>query len=352
VLRHSGFIPLARPILEGNEKKYVLEALDSGWLTYRGRFDQEFERAASAFLDRPALATSSGCGALHVALLANGIGPGAEVAVPNLTFGATASMVLAAGATPVLMDVDADTWGLSRTQLRRRKTRRMRAVMPVHLYGEDAGDFRDFGMRVIEDACEAFGMVPPYGHVSCYSFYGNKSITCGEGGLIAGDLRDALQWRNGGFDATYRHIVPGLNYRMTNLQAAVALAQLERAKELIGARLRNAEHYRAELPGRGKWLFVVRTENPQALGQYLGKLGIETRPVFPPLHRTPAFRKYADGRAFPVSDDIWQHGLCLPTGPHVSPEQIAFIIRAIKEHEKPRHLRKPAIRDRRVAAVT
>lgn len=334
-------IALSSPVLLGKERQYVEEAISTGWLTHRGRFESEFEKAASAFLGVPCLATSSGTGALHIALLSLGVGPKDEVILPNLTFGATASVVLAVGATPVLVDVDRDTWGLSRANLWKRMTKRTRAIIPVNLYGEDAGDYRQLGVPVIEDGCESFGLVPPRGRLTCYSLYGNKMITCGEGGLVAGDLEGVAAWRDGGFDDEYRCHVPGLNYRMSNLQAAVALAQMERAPELIAARLRCVEQYRASLPGRGKWLFVHETPNPRALGAYLKEHGIETRPVFTPLHRSPAFRHYASGN-YKVSDEIWASGLCLPTGAHLTQEEVANVITKIKTYDGNNHLRRTA----------
>src|SRR5260221_435510 len=171
------------------------------------------------------MATSSGHGALHIALLSIGIGPGDEVIVPDLTFGATASVVAAVGAKPVFVDVSPHTWGLDRELVKEKMTRKTRAIIPVHLYGEDAGDFRDLGV-VIEDACESLGFVPMRGLMTCYSFYGNKIITTGEGGMVCGYLGSAREWRNGGFGKDYLCQCPGLNYRMRNLQPAVGLAQL------------------------------------------------------------------------------------------------------------------------------
>lgn len=331
-------IPLAEPVLAGNEKKYVNEALDTGWLTHAGRFEAAFEKAASDFLGRPCIATSSGTGALHCALLALGIGPKDEVLIPNLTFGATASVVLAVGATPVLVDVDPDTWGMVLKDLWKRCNKKTRAIIPVNLYGEDAGEFSHFGVPVVEDACESFGILKPRGRMACYSLYGNKMITCGEGGLICGELGNARAWRDGGFDSEYRQDVPGLNYRMTNLQAAVALAQIERAPQLLTARASNVERYKASLPGRGRWLFVVETDNPRELASHLRANGIETRPVFTPLHRSPAFRHFASGN-YKGSDHIWSSGLCLPTGPHMTEEKIDHVIRTIKAHDGHNHLR-------------
>src|SRR5690348_16918585 len=164
-------ISLSSPDSSDREKAYVKEALDSGYITHRGRFEKDFEAAFGRHFGVSALACSSGTGALHMALLALGVGRGDEVIVPDLTFGATASVVLACGATPVLVDIDPETWGLSKRDLYKRFTKKTRAIIPVHLYGEDAGDYSEYGIPVIEDACEALGYVPMRGTMTCFSFY-------------------------------------------------------------------------------------------------------------------------------------------------------------------------------------
>jgi perosamine synthetase len=166
-------------------------------------------------------------------------------------------------------------------------------------------------------------MVPQRGAMTCYSFYGNKTITTGEGGMLCGEFGDAKLWRDGGFDEAYVNIVAGLNYRMSNLQAAVGLAQLERFDDLLEMRLNNARRYAAKLAGRGKWLFVATVRNPKLVQQRLKASGIDSRPVFTPLHLSPAFK--CDG-SFENSERIWRHGLCLPTGPHLSTEQQKQIV--------------------------
>lgn len=235
------------------------------------------------------------------------------------------------GARPVFVDVDPETWGIDRKRVLVAINKKTRAIIPVHLYGEDAGDFSQFGIPVIEDACEALGTVPIRGQMACYSFYGNKTITTGEGGMLCGDFGDAGEWRDGGFDKDYRNIVPGLNYRMSNMQAAVGLAQLERFDELLGKRLANAKLYSERLKGRGKWLFAVETKDPIGLGKFLKTKGVETRSVFTPLHRSPAFKPYAKGK-FRVSEWIWENHLLLPTGPHVTTDQTIKISEWVNEH--------------------
>ena len=251
--------------------------------------------------------------------------------VPALTFGATASVVLAVGARPVLVDVDRASWGLDKNRIFNVLTRRTRAILPVHLYGEDAGAYGQFGIPVIEDACESLGIVPIRGQMAAYSFYGNKCLTTGEGGMLCGDYGNAESWRDGGFDQNYRNTVPGLNYRMSNLQAAVGLAQLERFDELLEKRLANARRYSEALPGRGKWLFCVETRDPIGLAGFLKENGIETRPVFTPLHLSPAFRHLARGK-YKVAEEIWMNHLALPTGPHLQEQEQERVVSLVTEH--------------------
>jgi perosamine synthetase len=323
--------PLACPDLRGNELKYLTECIETGYVTHAGRFEKDFEDAFSKRFNTPAIATSSGTGALHLALLSLGIGPGDEVIVPDLTFGATAAAVCAVGAKPVLVDVDPETWGIDRTRVLAHLNKKTRAIIPVHLYGTDAGDFTQFGIPVIEDSCESLGFVPIRGDMACFSFYGNKGMTTGEGGMLCGKFGNAKLWRDGGFDSEYRNIVPGLNYRMSNMQAAVGLAQLERFDEMHEKRALNAKRYAEALPGRGNWLFVVQCEDSLGLAASLKVAGIDTRPVFTPLHRSPAFRQYARGR-YKNSDEVWERGLCLPTGPHLTQEKQDEVISLANIH--------------------
>lgn len=322
-------IPLAEPSLSGNEREYLLKAFDSGYLTHNGEWEDRFEEQFGKWIGRPALATSSGTGALHVALLSLGVGHGDEVICPALTFGASASVIVACGAKPVFVDVQ-ENGCIDWSHAHRRVNKRTKAILSVHLYGVDACT-EDSYVPVIEDACESLGMVEPKGHCSAYSFYGNKPITTGEGGMLVGNLGNARKYRDGGFTNTYDMEVPGLNYRMTNLQAAVGCAQLERIDDLVGKRLANAAFYQKHLKGFGRWLFVAEVDNPVVVANHLKEHGIDTRPVFRPLHLTKAFR--TDGK-FKRSEKIWETGICLPTGPHVTQEQQEKIVELVNESRK------------------
>jgi perosamine synthetase len=314
-------IPLAKPDLQGNEKKYLLEAFDSGYLSHQGAFEDRFEREFSAWIGKPSIATSSGTAALHLALLSMGIGRGDEVIVPTMTFGATGSVVKNVGAWLTLVDGD---FGMDWEQVRKKITFRTKAIIVVHLYGETCEIPSDITVPIIEDSCEALWIRPR--NIGCYSFYGNKVITTGEGGMLVGAGESAKLWRDGGFDSEYSMQVAGLNYRLTNLQAAIGCAQLERADKLIGLRFENAAFYGRHLKGRGKWLFVVETPSPKELAKHLKEHGIDTRPVFTPLHLSTAFQQEG---YFPKAEKMWKNGLCLPTGPHVTQTDLKRICELI-----------------------
>ncbi len=320
-------IPIAKPDLAGNELKYVTDAVKSGWLTHRGKYEPLFEKALTAYLGKPTIATSSGTGALHLALLALGIGPHDEVIVPNLTFAAPASAVLAVGARPVLVDVRRDQPTLDWYEVKAKVNHKTKAIIPVHLFGEDA-DVKYFrNAAIIEDACEAFGYIKPRGDFFCLSFYGNKIITTGEGGALTGpDLTIAAKYRDGGFNQEYYHDTPGLNYRMTNLQAAVGCAQIERIQSILDARNKVLEIYKS-LPGVGKWLRVVTTDRPEHLRSYLKAHGVETRPMFYPLHLMPPYKQYG---GFPNSEYWWKNSVLLPVT--VTEDQAHFIVEKVNEH--------------------
>lgn len=331
------FIPLAQPDLSGNEIAYVNEALRDGWISSSAeKFHGMFERMLSGFFGRPALATNCGTSAITLALMCAGVRPGDEVILPALTFGSPASAVRMLGAKVVFADVD-ETGCLDPICADRATTAKTRVIMPTHLYGNRA--YVDYDTTVIEDSCEAFGIVPSTAEYSCYSFFANKFITTGEGGCLVSDrIALARELRDGGFDEDYSMIYPGLNFCMTNLQAALGVAQMERVHELLRIRRINAKQYAGRLPGFGHWLYVAFVNDPQAMRAELKELGVETRRAFCPLHLSPAF---GTTQSFPHAENIWRHGLCLPTGPHVTPGQIDYISERIKSSTAGTRLTKP-----------
>lgn len=356
-------IPVYRPALEGNERRYVEECLDSTWISSKGRFLEDFERSFAAYTgNRHAAAVCNGTVALHVALVALDIGRGDEVIVPTLTYIASVNAIAHAGAAPVFVDSLPDTWQMDPDDVRRRITPRTRAIMAVHLYGHpcdmDAimAIAREHRLLVIEDCAEAFGAryggrhVGTFGDAATYSFFGNKTITTGEGGMVVTD-DDAIHERvvhlkGQGLarDREYWHDVIGYNYRMTNVCAAIGLAQLERADELL-ARKRDIAAWYAEslrtaavtLQGtagdvtHAHWMCSLLVDTAAQRDPLRAELlggGVETRPTFHPAHTMPM---YAGGDArHPVAEDIAARGINLPSWPGLTRPQVGGICDTIR----------------------
>ncbi|HEX2116898.1 MAG TPA: aminotransferase class I/II-fold pyridoxal phosphate-dependent enzyme [Alphaproteobacteria bacterium] len=362
-------IPVAEPALLGNELKYVTECITTNWISSQGSFVRRFETEFAARLGVPhALAVSNGTVALHLALKAFEIGPGDEVIVPDLTFAATINSVLHAGATPVIVDVDPLTWNIDPAAIAAVITPRTRAIMPVHLYGQPADMDAIMALAerhaliVIEDAAEAAGALHKgrpcgsIGHAGTFSFFSNKVITTGEGGMVV--LRDeraaerARRLRDHGMSAAkrYWHDEVGFNYRLTNLQAAIGCAQLEQFDGFLQRKLAIAQAYRARLERVGGlrlpaeidgmrnsyWMVSLIAElegtglDRDAFMARLGKAGIETRPLFYPLHEMPPYRAYAGNRAFPNATHLSAHGLSLPSGVTLKDAQLDYVCGVIE----------------------
>lgn len=353
-------IPVSQPDLSGNEKKYVLEAINSSWISSSGKFVDRFEDEFAKRCNAMACATvCNGTVALHLALEALGIGPGDEVIVPALTFVATANAVTYTGATPVIVDVDPMTWCMHRRRFEEAITKRTRAVIPVHLYGHPA-DMNSISeiahehkLFVVEDAAEAHGAlcfgkrVGSLGDLATFSFYGNKILTSGEGGAItipeSSRLRDKIRLLRGqGMDPDrrYYHSVVGYNYRLTNVACAILCAQLERMDTMLKRRAEIAMHYRQELDGLtqlrrdAQWAvtadwtmpIVVTRRRDDVVASLHGR-AIDTRPFFVPLHSLPP---YADGRRLKVAEDLGSSGLCLPMYPTMTDSEVECVIDGVK----------------------
>lgn len=363
--------PLAMPDLSGNEEQYVLEALRSTWISSSGPFLDMFEREFAALCHtRTAVSVCNGTAALHLLLLAMGVRPGDEVLVPALTYVATANAVRYVGAEPVFVDIDPTTWCLDPAALEASITRRTRGIIAVHLYGHPA-DMDAInqvagihGLWVIEDAAEAhFARYKgrPTGSLASaatFSFYGNKILTCGEGGAITLDnpqLEARIRTlRSQGADAQrpYYFPVTGYNFRLTNVAAAILCGQLERHDAILDRRNRIFRSYQellAGIPGVGfqpvadwaepaPWLFSITIDEEEygrsrdAVMAMLKAEGCETRPFFHPLHRLPPFREEARerGDALPHTDRLSGSGLNLPTFNGLSESRIEAICTAIR----------------------
>lgn len=355
------FIPVAEPLFEGNELKYLADCINSGWISSAGIFVDKFEKDFASYIGcKHAVAVSNGTVALHLALAALGIGQGDEVIIPTLTFAATANAVLYTGAKHVLVDVDKEIWNIDPDLIEDAISEKTKAIIPVHLYGHPCDMDRivkiaqKYNIAVIEDAAEAHGAeykckkVGGIGTVGCFSFYGNKIITTGEGGMcVTNDsiLAEKMKkLRDHGMNKTqkYWHDEVGFNYRLTNIQAAVGVAQLERIDFFLARKRRNAKLYHEYLcdveglvlPIEKHWAkspfwmysILLRSEDYQisrdGLIESLKKEGIDSRPFFFPLHKMPPYKQNGE---FLVAERISSSGLSLPSSVTLTVEQIEYV---------------------------
>lgn len=362
-------ISVAQPLFRGREQEYVLECLESTRISSSGRFIDGLERQLAAFCEiAESITCCNGTAALHLALKSLNVGPGDEIIVPALTYVATANAVAYCGATPVFVDVEQDTGTICPQSFEDAITRRTRGAIAVHLYGHPAemGAImriaRQRDLFVVEDACEAIGAryngrpVGSIGTAGAFSFYGNKIVTCGEGGAVvtgSSDLAAKVRLLRGqGVDPkrTYWHEIVGFNYRMPNLLAAVALAQLEdiewhrkRREQVFAFYDRQLADLREliDLPVSREncrpalWLYVVRLRAGlrtarDDIARRLAVDGIETRPVFYPISALPPYAmNHGD---FPVSENWSSRGLCLPTHSALENDDIEFIASRLRLH--------------------
>ncbi len=364
----ESFIPVCEPLLAGRELEYVTKAVSGGWISSSGGYVKEFEEAFAKYLDVPlAVTTTSGTAALHLALVAAGIGPGDEVLIPSFTMIATAFAVCYTGAKPVFVDAEAKTWNIDIAQLESKIGPRSKAILPVHVYGHacdmDAMSAlsQKHQLLVIEDAAEAIGsryqgkLCGSLGDMSCFSFFANKLVTTGEGGMVAArDERfaDRLRsYKNLCFPLKgprrYVHEDIGFNYRMPNVLAAIGLAQLERVDFYLENRRRNAAYYDARLKNQrgittppnepytlnSYWMYGILIEDDFGLTRdevmtRLHAAGIDTRSFFVSMHRQPALAKYGCdvSGAYPVSDELARKGLYLPSGSGLAEAELSRIV--------------------------
>lgn len=355
--------PVYKPFFGGNEKLYLNQCIDTGWLTENGEFVGRFENDFSAFVaSKWATGCANGTVALHLAVYSLGLGPGDEVIMPSITYVATANVVKLVGATPVFADIDPLTWQIDVDQVESLITKKTKAIIPVHLYGAPApvDQLQDLAEKyhlfLIEDAAEAFGTflnqkhVGTFGHLGMFSFYGNKTITCGEGGMLVGNnkaLEEKVIFYKGHCmspNKQFWHTDVGFNYRMTNTAAAIGLAQLEQAKGFLDKKKQINLWYKnglADCPVQFQqllpkadssyWMVNILLKKPGLRDQLATQLkakGVETRPMFYPLHQMPMFKT---GEKRIHSENISYRGLTLPSYPVLSEENVAEICSYIKE---------------------
>jgi perosamine synthetase len=368
-------ISVASPEIGREEEELLLRVLEEGWISGVSPYVREFEDIFSSWLGvKHSIATSSGTAALHLALLALGIGPRDEVIVPDLTFASPANMVLAVGAKPVFVDVTRDYWCIDPEKVRRSITSKTKAIIVVHLYGHPAkmDELMEIaekhGLYIIEDCAEAHGAefqgrkVCTFGHIGVFSFYANKVVTTGEGGMVVtndDEIADRVRLiRDHGMRPRYWHIVLGFNYRMTGLQAALGIAQMKKIDRLIRRKREIAKIYVEELqtiPGielhpempwaKGVyWLYSILIDphrfgaNRDHVMEYLARYGIETRRFFYPLHTMPLYKQYIDkNTGYWVSEYLSEYGLNLPSGPRISDEEVIYVAETIKRFYRELH---------------
>jgi len=360
------FIPVAEPLFEGNELKYLSDCIETGWISSVGRYVKRFENEFARYIGcKYGVAVHTGTAALHLALAVVGIGPGDEVIIPTLTFAATANAVIYNGAKPILVDVEEDTWNLDPDLIEKKISERTKAIIPVHLYGHPCDMDRiiriaeKYEIPVIEDAAEAHGAeykgnkIGSMGSIGCFSFFGNKIITTGEGGIcVCNDstmVERIEKLRDHGMakDRKYWHDEIGYNYRMTNLQAAVGTAQLEKINTFVDRKREIAQLYNSclsEVSGlvlpiekqwakNVYWLYTILLKKDvfplsrDDLVSSFREKGIETRPVFHPLHEMPPYRQK---EAFPIAEKISAAGISLPSSVNLKDGDIRYICETMK----------------------
>lgn len=367
----TDFIPVNEPLLDGNEKKYLCECIDTGWISSEGPFVERFEQMLAARVGRKhGIAVSNGTAALELAVAALELHPGDEVILPAFTIISCAAAVIRCGCVPVLVDCDPLTWNMLPDAVEGKITPRTKAIMVVHIYGlpVDMNPVMEiaerYGLQVIEDAAEMHGQCyhgrpcGSFGALSCFSFYPNKHVTTGEGGMVLTDddrlAERCRSLRNLCFNARKRfvHEELGFNFRMTNLQAAVGLAQLERLDEFIArkramGRLYNellADTEGIQLPVANApaaeniyWVYgvVLHDDIPADAEQVMRLLQgreIATRPFFWPMHEQPVFRNMGlfNGERYPAAERLARRGFYLPSGLALRSEQMHRIVTALK----------------------
>lgn len=354
-------IPVYAPDISGNEKRYVNDCLDTSWISSIGIYTEKFEKACAEFSGvKHAIGVCNGTVALHLAIHCLDIGPGDEVIVPTFTYIASVNTIAQTGATPVFVDCCPDDWLIDPADVEAKITPRTKAIMPVHLYGTicDMTAVRQVadrhGLKIIEDCAEALGSFQDgrhagtLGDVGTFSFFGNKTVTTGEGGMVVTN-DDALAARmrkvkgqGQSLSRRYWHDEIGFNYRLTNICAAIGLAQMERIDTILARKRAIADLYRQLLDGSGltfqtrkaglessEWLvsaLLPEGTDRDAVMERMAVKGVDSRPVFYCAHHMPMFRS---DEAFPVSENIAARGISLPSFPALSDDDVRKVAGAL-----------------------
>ena len=370
----DSFIPVCEPYLNGNEVKYVTDAVSTGWISSSGKYVTDFEKAFAHYCGiKYGVAVCNGTIAIHLALVVLGIGKGDEVIIPSFTMIATAYAVCYVGAKPVFVDADRDTWNIDVTKIEDKITSRTKAIIPVHIFGNPCNMSaiqkiaNKHNLYIIEDAAEAHGAeykgkkVGSFSSIGCFSFFANKNITTGEGGMVVTDREDLYDkcryYKNMCFplngSRNYSHDSIGFNYRMSNLHAAIGLAQTEHADEYRRLKIAHGELYKKELsscPGitfqldemdglNVNWMNTIVINHEQyghtkdELICYLKDNGIDTRLLFVGMARQKSLKEYGCDCSgdYPVTDWLTQNGFYLPSSANLKNETIEHICKLIRD---------------------
>ena len=367
-------IPVCKPWMPGKEREYVLDAIDTNWISSAGKYILKFEEDFSKYCGvEYGVSCASGYAALHLACLAIGLKKGDEVIAPTFTMSAPINVIIAAGATPVLVDADSETFCIDANKIESKITSKTKAIIPVHIYGHpcDMDKINEIAKKhnlfVIEDAAEAHGAeykgekIGSLSDIACFSFYANKILTTGEGGMAVTNnhkLAEKMKYlRNYAFEIPrFLHREIGYNYRLTNLQAAIGCAQVENAEKLVSARKNVGEKYNQLLKGipgiilptekewakNVYWMYGIVLEDEinmtrEGIVEKLKIKGVDTRDFFIPMHKQPVFinkqvENAPDCREhFPVSEKISRRGFYLPSSSDITDEEIRTICEALKD---------------------
>ncbi|MFC1964599.1 DegT/DnrJ/EryC1/StrS family aminotransferase [Chloroflexota bacterium] len=364
-------IPVNEPLFIGKEKEYLNQCIDQAWISSEGTFVKRFEEGFSSYVGvKYGVAVCNGTAALEVAVAAAGLGEGDEVIMPAFTIISCALGIIRPGAKPVLVDAEPETWNMDTGQIESRITEKTKAIMVVHTYGHpvDMDPVMDlackYRLKIIEDAAEVHGAeykgrkAGSIGHVGCFSFYANKIITSGEGGMVVTSDETIAErsraYRNLCFrpEKRFYHTEIGYNFRMTNLQAAIAFAQLEHIDKLIQIKRRNAMLYSEWLRDIGDiklpvekewaknvyWMYGIELKDRagmdnEELARMLQAKGVDTRLFFFGMHEQPVFHKMGlfEGEHYPVAERLARRGLYLPSGLALRDEQIETVCKALHD---------------------